>query len=549
MRRADDRAKHVTSHPTSDRSKHHSGGYIRGWISTDDLSRKASLNGAAAVLDYVARVTVQFALNPLLVSGLGSYLYGAWRVLWQLGGYLWATSGRSAQALQWVVSSHQRSTDAEEKRQYVASAVIVWCLFLPVLALVGGVGSWFVPVLLGAPEQYVSSLRVAGALLTVDAIALTLLTIPRAVLQGQNLGYKRMGLSAFLIVLGGALMALAIVVDAGIVGVAAANLVTTVLTGALFWHVARRNVSWFGLTRPSRRLVRWFLGLSGWFTAWKFVYEFMMAADVLVLGFFASVQLVTVYTLTKSIPEALIVFLTMNLLHGTGPGLGGIIGGGDLGRGNRVRNEIMVLTWLVATVVGATVLIWNRSFVGLWVGERFYAGGTSSLLIVMLAMQFLFISNDARVIDMTLNVRKKVLTGAVAAGLSFAFAVILMDRNDDKIAGMCLGLIIGRSILTIAYPMMVGRFLEVPFARQLKGALRPAMTTALLFAISMELGERVATDAWVSLVGLSGGTAAALIVVSTVVGLTARQRRSLLERARKTLQGRGSETSPSPPAT
>jgi hypothetical protein len=94
----------VSAHRTRERGGF-SREYVRGWASTDDLSRKASLNGVAAILDYLARVAVQFLINPLLVRGLGTVVFGAWRVLWQLGGYLWATSGRSAQALQWVLSS------------------------------------------------------------------------------------------------------------------------------------------------------------------------------------------------------------------------------------------------------------------------------------------------------------------------------------------------------------------------------------------------------------------------------------------------------------
>ena len=511
--------------------------YVRGWASTDDLSRKASLNGVAAILDYLARVAVQFLINPLLVRGLGTVVFGAWRVLWQLGGYLWATSGRSAQALQWVLSSQQRSKDVERKRQYVASAVLIWALFLPVLAFIGGLIAWFAPVFMDVPETDVSSLRLAGVLLTLDALALTLLTIPRAVLQGQNLGYKRMGLSALLILFGGVLMALAVVGDRGVVGVALANLVTTVMTGVLFWSVAKRQVSWFGLTRPAKDVTRRLLGLSGWFMAWKLVYEFMLAADVVVLGFFVSVELVTDYTLTKAIPEALIVYFTLNVLQGTGPGLAGIIGQGDLVRGVKVRNEIMVITWLAATVVGATVLVWNRSFIGLWVGGSLYAGGLATLLIVVLAMQFLFISNDARVIDMTLNVRTKVLTGAIAAAASFALALILVRRVENQIVGMCLGLILGRSIMSIAYPVLAGRVLGQSFGRQLRGAVRPAMVTALAFGSCLAIGARVLTESWIELLALGSGTAAALGLLCAVLGLTAAQRRSLLHRVTKTVGG------------
>src|ERR687884_360943 len=58
--------------------------YVASWRSTRNLSRRASLTSLASGLDYVAGITVQFVINPLLVRGLGTFVYGAWRVLYSL---------------------------------------------------------------------------------------------------------------------------------------------------------------------------------------------------------------------------------------------------------------------------------------------------------------------------------------------------------------------------------------------------------------------------------------------------------------------------------
>jgi hypothetical protein len=62
---------------------------------------------------------------------------------------------------------------------------------------------------------------------------LSLADIPRAILQGENLGYKRMGLSAILVLATGALMALAIYWKTGLAGLSTANLIITIVTGIL----------------------------------------------------------------------------------------------------------------------------------------------------------------------------------------------------------------------------------------------------------------------------------------------------------------------------
>jgi O-antigen/teichoic acid export membrane protein len=518
---------------------------ISTWFSPTNLSRKASLTSLASSLDYVARITVQFVINPLLVGGLGTYLYGAWRVLYSLNGYLWAAGGRSAQALTWVIAHGQGSLSAEEKRRYVGTAMFVWLVFLPLLALVGGLGAWFAPFVLKTPDEYVWGVRAAAALLTADAIALTLLSIPRSALQGENLGYKRMGLSTVLILVGGGFMALAVYLDTGIAGVAVANAAGTVVTGLLFWQVARKHLPWFGIARPSRANVRWFLGLSGWFMGWKFVYELLTAGDVIVLGIFGSVELVTVYTLTKFVTQSLIP-LVATVFEGTSPGLGAIIGTGNTQKAVRLRNEIMLFTWLLSTVLGASLLLWNPSFVSLWVGDRFYAGTPAMLLIVVMVMQFIFIGNDARIIDLTLRLRAKVLVGAIAAVTSVVLAAILVRTTDNEILGMCVGIIIGRTILTVAYPLVVGRMLGHPLIAQLRSVPRPAFTTAVLFIAAIWLGERVTAGSWVMLVLSAGVTAVAFVPVAGLLGMTASQRRALYRRLQKVVSGSRDEASGPP---
>ena len=182
-----------------------SAAYLNEWRKATDRSRRASLNALASGLDFVARVAVEFVLTPLLVAGLGSYLYGAWRVLWRLSGYLWASSGRSSQALQVAVSRDQHSTDHGGKRELVGGALVVWLIFMPLLGVVGALAVWIAPFLLRTPPEYVTEVRIAAALLVVDSLALTILSVPRSVLQGENLGYKRMGLSVSLVLLQGGL--------------------------------------------------------------------------------------------------------------------------------------------------------------------------------------------------------------------------------------------------------------------------------------------------------------------------------------------------------
>jgi O-antigen/teichoic acid export membrane protein len=496
---------------------------------TRALSKRASLNSIAALLEFGARSVVEFFINPLLVVRLGSYLFGAWRVLVQMSGYLWATSGRSSPALTVAIANRAHSSDYDDKRRLVGCAVLTWFIFLPLLAAIGALGVWFAPALLKTTPSDVGAIRLTAGLLVADAIVLTGVMLPWAVVQGENLGYKRMGLTAFLVLLNGVFMGVAVYLGTGIVGVAVANVVDTLLTGVVFWYVARRYVHWFGLARPTREMVRWFLGLNWWFTAWKFVSELMSAGDIVILGLFGPVQLVAVYALTKYVPDGLSALLT-NPLQGVTPGMGGIIGSGDFRRAVRARNDFMGFTWLVVTAAGATILVWNRSFVTLWVGHRYYAGTVATLLIVLLSVQFVLIRNDAYIIDATLKIRTKVLVGLLSTVISLGFAIVLIRTLDSPIVGVSIGFLAGRSILSLTYPMLVGRVIGHPLPSQLRGALRPSLVALGAFGGGALLGPHLFTHRWVVLVPAVGATAVSLVPLVAVAGLPTDMRARLLRR-------------------
>ncbi|MCI0400314.1 MAG: hypothetical protein L0Z68_03300 [Gammaproteobacteria bacterium] len=498
-------------------------------------TKKAALNALATALDYVARITVSFVINPLLLTGLGNFGYGAWQILGRLIGYISPAGGRPTQALKWTIANQQASTDYEEKRRQVGSAITVWFMLLPLLSLLGSVLAWYAPNLLNAPLEVYPSIRWTAALLVANLIFTDLALIPHSVLRGENLGYKRMGLSTLFVFVGGGLTALALFLKAGIIGVAAANLVTTALTGLLFLKVVRSNVIWFGIAKPMFGRVRKFLGLSGWFLAWTLVMQVLRAGDVVVLGILDSVELVTRYSLTKYIPEAIIGFVAI-LVFGITPGLGGVIGSRDLKKAVRVRGEIMIFTWFIVTVVGATMLLWNHSFVQLWVGGEYYVGVISNLLIVLMVTQFVFIRNDANIIDLTLDLKQKVLIGVLSAGLSVGISGVLVGGFKMGIIGLTIGFIAGQSVLSIGYPVLVGRFLGVSLYSQLKAVFRPAFITILFLGSVTALGNFVVVKTWLDLVLSAGVMVGLLSLLAFYAGLTGEQRQSLLSRVRKVLQ-------------
>ncbi|HEU4515266.1 MAG TPA: hypothetical protein VFR87_19310 [Nocardioidaceae bacterium] len=499
------------------------------------MTRRASLNALAAAVDYAARIAIQLVLAPLMLRFLGDAGYGVWQVLQKLIGHATPAGGRPGEALKWVVAQEQSSTDLESKRRRVGTAIVVWALFLPVVGALGGFLAWFSPTLLGTPAEDEWVVRATAAVLVLNVMVLGLAGLPQAVLQGENLAYRRLGLSTAILFVGGLLTALALWAGWGLLGVALATVATTLLSGVTFLRIVRSQIPWWGVARPARGAVRGFVGLSWWFLLWNLVMQVVKGSDVIVLGAVAGVAVVTTYTLTSYVPHAITDTVFM-VVSATMPGLGGLIGAGELDRAARVRGETLVLAWIVGIASTTTALVWLPDFLDLWVGAEYDAGTVATLLICLMVLQLALLRVDANVIDLTLRVRAKVLLGLLSAALSVGLAILLVGPAQMGIAGLVIGFIVGRIPLTAAYPVLVGRMLHIPLRSQLRAAGRPVVASALLLASATWARGLLGVDGWWSLVLLGSVTGAVALLLAYGMGLRGSQRRAVRTRVMKVVR-------------
>src|SRR5437016_6729807 len=305
-------------------------------------------------------------------------------------------AGRPTEARRLVVSSRQAVEDDALQRRAVGAALLIWVLFLPLIAAVGAILIWIAPTITQVAPELRGGVRAVTALLLLSFFVTLVAGVPESVLRGMSLGYRRMGLQASLNLLGGLLTGVAVRAGLGLVGLGGAQVGVAMVTGLLFWLLARRYVHWFGVARPGRADVMPLLSMSAWLTVGEAVAKLLLACDVIILGWVVSPAVVTTYVLTGYAARTAIgihVFAAGAAM----PGLGGLIGRGEQDRARAVRRELLTLTWLFATTVGVTVLCWNRSFLALWVGQQNYGGPWPNLPLNLTAVQTAVHPTDADV--------------------------------------------------------------------------------------------------------------------------------------------------------
>jgi O-antigen/teichoic acid export membrane protein len=458
------------------------------------LTWRASLNLVQSMLDYSAKLVVGLVVVPILVGSLGRSAFGVWEMLGRLMGYLESTDGRPTQALRLVISNRQSQKEAKEKRQWVGGALAVWACFLPLWMATGAALIWLAPSITKVDPSQHLTVRLVSAILMLGVLLAGLTSLPESVLRGMNLGYKRMGLQAGLSLIGGSLLVGAAYLGTGLVGLAVASVTLIGCTGVCFLLLVRQQVPWYGVERPTRQQVRMLLHMSLWIAVGDAVAKLLLASDLLVLGMVLSSVTVTTYVLTGYAP-----LLSVNL-HSLAadsviPGLAGIIGEQRYARAALLRRELLAVTLLFVSAAGSAVLLWNRSFVHLWVGAENYAGVWTNFLLVLIAAQTAFIRCDAYIIDAALQPGWRVRASAAAAVVALSLGILLTHYLGT--VGLCLGILAGRAIQTIWYPLLVKSCLNHTPELSSAWLVRPLCTTAFLFGLSAYAGEQVLIRHWI----------------------------------------------------
>jgi hypothetical protein len=153
-------------------------------------------------------------------------------------------------------------------------------------------------------------------------------------------------------------------------------------------------------------------------------------------------------------------------------------------------------------------------------------------------MQTAFIRLDAGLIDAALRARQRVVVASFAAVVTLTLAVTL--TRAWGMVGLCAGVLIGRGVQSIGYPLLVRRALGIGQERVgaadrragWRALAAASVTTLLVLSTSLLLGARLAPRGWL---GIAGGALVSIpltALLAIALGIPFAVRRALAERVR-----------------
>ncbi|MDN3671148.1 lipopolysaccharide biosynthesis protein [Echinicola jeungdonensis] len=462
----------------------------------ENLKQYGYLNSLTAMIDHVGVQITGFIINPFIVHGLGSTFYGVWQMLTQMTGYANMADTRATQVLKWSVSKKRDIATDEELRSEVMTALVITAFIIPIVLIIGAVIVWYAPFLTNIDEQYYNIIRITCSLLILSLVVHKVFDLFESVLRGMNLGFKRMGFRAGIIAVGGGLKVLAITQGYGLIGLAIVQVLIALSLGFTFYYIVNKTVGWFGFGKTNKEKIKAYGKLSGWFMAFMVTKMMLMNSDKILLGYLIGPDYVTKYTLTLFTAFAIKKIIAA-VTDGIIPGIGGKFGKGDYGTVKKARNILITLNWIMVTSFGVTILLLNESFISLWVGKEHYAGTFENLLIMIIAIQYIFFQMDSNIINVTLRLQIKVLLSFLASTATIIAAFLLVKHFE--IFGLCISVILGRLILSIGYPLVLKKRLKDNSDAWKLSTWQPMLMTVILLVLATYGSQWMVITNWLNL--------------------------------------------------
>ncbi|EJF10729.1 hypothetical protein [Pontibacter sp. BAB1700] len=492
----------------------------------ENLRQRAYLNSVTSVIDYAGAQIVGFFVSPFIVGGLGSSMYGIWQMLSQMTGFANMADTRATQVLKWSIAQKRDLATDQELRSDLTTALVVTTFILPIILAIGGIIVWYAPTLTHATPEYHNMIRIACSLLLLTLVTSKVFDLFESVLRGMNLGYKRMGLRAGIIFLAGGLKVFVITQGHGLIGLSSVDLLTALLMGITFYFIVKKNIPWFGFAKTDKSKIISYSKLSGWFMAFTGSKMFLLSSDKILLGYLAGPVFVTQYAITLFTSYALQGLIT-SVVNGVIPGIGGLFGKGEYDRVQQARKIVITINWILSASLGVAILLYNKSFISLWVGEEHYAGNTENLLILLISVQTIFFQIDSLIINVSLDMKMKVYFSVLASAVTIALSFFLIQYYH--IIGLCISILVGRLVLSVGYPLLLRKIMHIQVNFTGWKQLQPLLMTALLFILATYAGQAITITDWVSLISIGVLSIPTVGIVFWFVGLGGVERKSVWE--------------------
>lgn len=439
---------------------------------------------ASTTAQKILTKLIGLGVTPIILSYLNKTEYGIWVIIGSLLGYMGLMNFGITGATTAIVAKSNTLQEAYRINTIVNNAVVLECIVGVLIIAVGLLFSGFFPHIFNMGDYSSKD----AWLVFVMAIIGYGISFPPKTLKGLIRARQMIALSVWLefglFIITTSLNLYLLYLGFGLLALPIGTIVTRLLAYPVYIIFAKRA---YPALRFDVSVVSW-SEMKGIFSISAFWFIGMIAAmviystDTILIGMFMSPAIVTIYALTFRLSEVLREFI-YSINFTLMPAIGQIMGSGDLEKARNVylRSQPIILSLAVAGAV--FIVLFNGTFVKLWVGEEYYGGTVLSLLFGAILFVNVVFHASSLVISADLKVKEVTYIRIVEALINIVLSVLLIRVYG--ITGVAAATLVA-AIFTSFWlvPYITIKHLKISFRSWLR---QIGMRIGMMFAICLVL--------------------------------------------------------------
>lgn len=458
------------------------------------LKERAALTAISRLINIVVGFFTQIIVTPLLVNGLGQYLYGVYSIISKTEGYMSFVDLRPSAILRYKLAVLQRQDSLNEGRKLVGAAIYISALTLPIIVLIGIVICYLFPYIFKISNEIVPVSRIAIICISVILGLKSFLGIPDAILRGKNEEYKGIFIEPIRCIIYVALVYVSIKYNYGILGVLFASFATFLIAFIIKLYFLRKHLADYKPLKPEKKQLLEFSKKGGWYLLSSFSFQLLQSLDVIIIGVFFNPIIVTVFSLSKAfsfrISEAIVT-----VIGSVGSGISSLISTNQKEKLANLRVQLIRINLVIGLFLLLYFHFFNAAFVGLWVGQDNFTGNNINILI-SLTIPFIILSMSSQLfIDALLLFRQKSISILITTILTILLSVVLSHYYG--LTGIAFAILVGRIILWLIFEYLLSFIYDIRkivFTNYKQNL--PVFVFALMSITSVMLTNNINASSW-----------------------------------------------------
>lgn len=461
------------------------------------LKKKSIFTSLTKGLNILLNLFLQVILTPFIVTILGSHYYGIYTLITRLQSYMALADLRPSGVLRYKLASLQNSRNINEKNEYLSAAIVVSVLSIPFIILIGYLISVFFINFIKLPQEDYTLVSTAIILLSLIISSQSLLSIPEAIVRGNNLEYKLVYADILKILTYGTLVYYFLSKEFGIIGILYAIAISIIVESTLKFILQLKYFPQYKPKKPSIDKLKEFTKSSGWYMGSSFSNQILNSIDIFLILIFFNTEFVTIYAISKMLMHRAAESVG-TITSGITSSIGSLVAESRIIELNVIRKKLFRYGLILSFMIIIYFISFNEKFISIWTNEKFYIGNSTNIILALTTLLIILTLNNEIFLDSLHKFKERTLIAIVAIILSITISYLFSSTLG--IMSIAIGLFISKLYQYINYEYIINKNFKISIFQEIILNIKILTGIFSIHLIFLFLNNIITINSWFYLI-------------------------------------------------